>query len=159
MYGNVTGAHGASFQLLSLQKHCILPQGLAAMERMAHYESGESSLRPWGAAQHRKKQAVSDRRFHRLHLLGISKARLSKGPKAHPRDAHPHGWRLEKAARLPDHCRPQPALTVRGTLPPILCPTGRRRLLGIVSRETLQKVSPITHGGMHQFGERNGKPL
>lgn len=157
MYENVTGAR-ASFQLLSLQKHCILPQGQAEMERMAHCESREMSLRPWGAVQYRKKQAVSDRRFHRLHLLGISKARLSKGPNAHPRDVHPHGWRLEKAARLPDCCRPQPALTVRGLLPPILRPTGKRRLLVLqAKRDTAESVTDYTL--MHQFGEGDGKPL
>lgn len=119
---------------------------LAEMERMAHCEGGETSLRPWEAAWHRKNQAVSDRRFHRHHLLDILKARLSKAQTHVPetRIRTVGDWRKQRGSLTAAGPSPT-ALTVRGPLPPILCPTDRRRLLGIAGRETLLKVSPVTH--------------
>lgn len=109
---------------------------LAEMERMAHCKGGETSLRPWEAARHRKNQAVSDRRFHRHHLLDILKARLSKAQMHVPEmRIHTVGdWRKQRGSLTAAGPSPT-ALTVRGSLPPILCPTGRRRLLGIAGRE------------------------
>lgn len=54
----------------------------------------------------------------------------SERPKAHPGDLHPCGGKLEKAARLPDRCRPH-----GGPLPVILCPYWQETAYGSVGEE------------------------